>query len=131
MMIQSTPLDAESESIVTELIDAGFTVHRALGPGFLESIYRTALHLELDARQIPFECEKPVEVLYRSHRIPGQRVDLIVAGRVLVELKAVKQLEGIHHAIVISYLKTTGVRIGLLMNFHAVLFEDGVKRIVL
>lgn len=58
MMIQSTPLDAESESSVTEVIDAGFTVHRALGPGFLESIYRTALHLELDARHIPFECEK-------------------------------------------------------------------------
>ena len=114
MIIQSTPLDADSESIVTEVIDAGFTVHRTLGPGFLESIYRTALHLELDARHIP-----------------GQRIDLIVAGRVLVELKAVKQLEGIHQAIVISYLKTTGLRIGLLMNFHAVLFKDGVKRIVL
>lgn len=130
-MIQSSPLDPDCESIVTRVLDAGFTVHHTLGPGFLESIYRTALHLELDARHIPFECEKPVEVLYRRYRIPGQRVDLIVAGRVLVELKAVKQLEGIHQAIVISYLKTTGLRIGLLMNFHAVLFKDGVKRIVL
>jgi GxxExxY protein len=130
-MIHSTPLDPESESVVTDVIDAGFAVHRALGPGFLEGIYKTALHLELDARNIQFECEKMVDVLYRGYRIPGQRVDLIVAGRVLVELKAVKQLEGIHQAVGISYLKTTGLRVGLLMNFHAVLFKDGLKRIVL
>jgi GxxExxY protein len=61
----------------------------------------------------------------------GQRVDLIVADRVLVEVKAVKQIEGIHQAFVISYLKTTGLRVALLMNFHAFLFKDGVRRIVL
>jgi GxxExxY protein len=131
MINHSTPLDPESESVVTAVIDAGFAVHRALGPGFLEGIYKTAMHLELDARNIPFECEKGVDVLYRDYRIPGQRVDLIVANLVLVELKAVKQLEGIHQAVLISYLKTTGLKVGLLMNFHSVLLKDGLKRIVL
>jgi GxxExxY protein len=130
MMIHST-LDPETESVVTAVIDAGFAVHRALGPGFLEGIYKTAMHLELDARNIKFECEKAVDVLYRGYRIPGQRVDLIVSNSVLVELKAVKQLEGIHQAIAISYLKTTGLKVALVMNFHCVLFKDGLKRIVL
>ena len=131
MITEITPLDPETESVVTAILDSGFTVHRTLGPGYLESIYQTALQLELDARHIPFECEKPIEVRYRNYRIPGQRVDLIVADRVLVEVKAIKQIEGIHQAIVISYLKTTGLRVALLMNFHGVLFKDGVRRIVL
>jgi GxxExxY protein len=71
MMIHSTPLDPESESVVTAVIDAGFAVHRALGPGFLEGIYKTAMHLELDARNVRFECEKGVDVLYRDYRIPA------------------------------------------------------------
>jgi GxxExxY protein len=105
-------------------------VHRELGPGFKETIYERAFCLELESRGIKFECEKPVEVRYKQWRIPGQRIDLIVDGVVLVEIKTVNKLKKLHESQVISYLKTTGIRVGLLMNFNSVLFKHGLRRIV-
>lgn len=89
-------LPAAHEEIVTQCIDVGFTVHKTLGPGFRERIYETAYCLELDSRAIPFEREKKIIVKYKQWEIPGQKLDLIVAGVVLVELKAVPRLRRIH-----------------------------------
>jgi GxxExxY protein len=104
-------------------------VHRELGPGFREIIYERAFCLELESRGIKFECEKPVEVRYKQWRIPGQRIDLIVDGVVLVEIKTLSKLKKLHESRVVSYLKTTGLRVGLLMNFNSVLFKHGLRRI--
>jgi len=126
-----SPLSDEAEQAMTETIGCAIAVHKALGPGFLESIYKKAMHIEMTARGIPFESEKAVKVRYRDELIPGQRVDLIVRGVIVVELKAIKCFDEIHRAQVISYLKTTGLSGGLLINFHAPVLKAGLKRIVL
>ena len=124
-------LPPENEAVITSCIAVGMAVHRALGPGFKEKIYQRASALELDSRGISFEAEKEIEVVYRTWRIPGQRIDLIVKELVLVELKAVPKLKQLHEAQVRSYLKTTGLRVGLLMNFNAPVLKAGLKRIVM
>jgi GxxExxY protein len=126
-----SPLTPDAEETVTRTIGAGITVHTELGPGFLESIYKKAFALELTACGIPFESEKSITVNYRGTSIPGQRVDLVVADQFIVEVKAVPHLERIHEAQVISYLKTTGLRVGLLMNFHVEYLPQGLRRIAL
>ena len=124
------PIPPDTNAVVTEVIGAAITVHRALGPGFLERIYQEALCLELHARGIPFERERSVFVRYRDVPIPGQRVDLIVADCTIVELKAAARIDALQEARVISYLRSTGLRIGLLMNFNAPTLKAGLKRIV-
>jgi GxxExxY protein len=121
----------ELNRVSERIIGAAIAVHRELGPGFLESIYEQAMRLELEARGLRFECEKAIAVLYRGTPIPGQRIDLLVGGCVIVEVKAVSAIEPIHVAQVVSYLKTTGLRLGLLINFHERLLKDGIRRIVL
>ena len=123
-------LSDTDEKLVAEVIDCGFTVHASLGPGFRERIYNRAFCLELQTRRLSFETEKRILVRYKHWEIPGQQVDLVVGGVVLVELKAVPQLRALHHRQVLSYLKTMGLRVGLLMNFNVELFKQGVKRIV-
>ena len=132
MFIKNSPLlPPEDEALVTETIACAMAVHIELGPGFKERIYHDAMCLELDSRALKFECEKAVEVPYKSWSIPGQKIDLIVGGVVLVEVKAVAHLKELHRSQVISYLKTTGLRVGLLMNFNTRLLKHGLKRIVL
>ena len=126
----ASPLPQETEQIVTSVVDCGFTVHRTLGPGFRESIYKRAFCLELTSRGLAFECEKSIEVRYKEWRIPGQKIDLIVADVVLVELKAVPKLRDVHRKQVLSYLKTMNLRIGLLINFNTLLFKHGVRRVI-
>jgi len=116
--------------MVSLAIDCGFAVSRTLGPGFREKIYARAYCLELESRGIPFESEKPIEVKYKQWTIPGQRVDLIVAGVVLVEIKTVPNLRKLHELQVLSYLKTTGLNVGLLMNFNTLVFKNGLRRLV-
>jgi GxxExxY protein len=130
MFRKDSPLSESDEAIVTAALDVGYTVHRHLGPGFREKIYERAYCLELDSRGIEFECEKAIEVRYKEWNIPGQKIDLIVAKVVLVELKSVPRLRKLHRSQVLSYLKTTGLRVGLLMNFNAVMFKGNVQRIV-
>jgi GxxExxY protein len=125
------PVPVVLNRITERIIGAAMAVHRELGPGFLESIYAQALRIELTATGLAFEWEKPIDVLYRGARIHGQRVDLVVQGQVVVEVKAVSAIEPIHVAQVVSYLKTTGLRIGLLVNFHERLLKDGIRRVVL
>jgi len=124
-------LPGETEAVATNVIGAAIAVHRELGPGFLEKIYQEALCLELHANGVRFERGRPVSVRYRGVAIPGQRIDLIVAGCVLVELKAVVRIDLAHEAKVISYLKTTNLRLGLLLNFNCRTMKEGIKRIVL
>ena len=126
-----SPLPQKTEDIASQVIGSAIEVHRQLGPGYLESIYKRAMHLELDSRGLRFETEKPIFVTYRGHQIPGQRVDLIVEGSVLVELKSVRRLKNIHRSQVLSYLKTTNLRLGLLINFHVPLLRNGLRRVIL
>jgi GxxExxY protein len=124
------PIPVETERVATETIGAAIEVHRHLGPGFLERIYKEALCLELSARGVEFEREKSIAVFYKGVSIPGQRVDLVIANRVVVELKAVITLHLVHEAKLISYLRTTGLRLGLLLNFHERTLKAGLKRVV-
>src|SRR5688500_9211123 len=111
------PILPNVEEVAARTIGAAIEVHRTLGPGFLEKIYQEALCLELPSRGIDFERERPVAVHYRGVAIPGQRIDLIVDSCVVVELKAATRLDVVHDAQLISYLRTTGLRLGLLLNF--------------
>ncbi len=97
-----SPLTVEEETIVRKSVDVGYTVHRELGPGFKERIYEEAFCLELSSRGMSFERQKRIEVRYKQQSIPGQKVDLIVEGTVLIELKSVPRLRRIHKAQVIS-----------------------------
>jgi GxxExxY protein len=130
MLNKYTDLQPEIEAIVSSTIGCAITVHRELGPGFKESIYHVALKLELRSRGIAFETEKSILVKYREWTIPGQRIDLIVRGVVLVELKAIPRLRPVHKYQVQSYLRTTGLPIGLLLNFNVPLLKDGMQRIL-
>ena len=126
-----SPLDDYAERTMTETIGCAIRVHRELGPGFLESIYRKAMYLELQATGMSFESERPVKVKYRDAHISGQRVDLIVEGAIVVELKSVIRLDDVHLAQLMSYLRTTGLRGGLLINFRVPVLRRGLRRVVL
>ena len=112
-------------------IGCAIAVHRTLGPGYLESIYKKAMCIELESRGLQYVKERSIDVVYRGIPISGQRVDLIVEGLIVVELKAVESFAEIHRAQVISYLRTTGLRGGLLVNFRVRVLKDGLQRIVL
>ena len=127
----ASPLDPQAERTIENIIGCGVHVHRELGPGFLEAAYRNAFCLELAFRKLPFECERPVVVKYRDAPIARHRLDLVVCKSVIVELKAVRCLEEVHHAQVLAYLKATGIRVGLVMNFGGATLRAGLKRIVL
>jgi GxxExxY protein len=102
MLQNDSPLSDAEENVVHRVIGCAITVHRELGPGFREAIYKKAFCLELESRGLRFECEKAISVRYRQWQIPGQRVDLIVEGLVLVEIKTVSRLKELHRAQVIS-----------------------------
>ena len=105
------------EELTGAIIGAAMEVHRALGPGFLESVYRRAFEEEMSARGMCFEREKPLEVRYRGVQVGCFQADFLVARRVIVELKAAKGLSEVDEAQVINYLKASGIRVGLLFNF--------------
>ena len=127
----ASPLDSHAERTMTETIGCAIRVHRELGPGLLESIYRKAMCLELQAAGMSYESERPVCVKYRDVLISGQRVDLIVEGAIVVELKSVVRMDEVHLAQVMSYLRTTGLRGGLLINFRVPVLRRGLRRVVL
>jgi GxxExxY protein len=118
-MRAASPLSPEAERAMHATIGCAIAVHRALGPGYLESIYKKAMCVELGIRGLRYANEQSVDVIYRGIPISGQRVDLIVEGLIVVELKAVESLAAIHRAQVISYLRTTGLRGGLLAELSS------------
>jgi GxxExxY protein len=126
-----SPLTPEQEELISRIIGAAIEVHSHLGPGFMEKIYEKALCRKSSLCNIPFECQKAINVSYKDIQITGQQLDLIVAGEVIVELKAVDHLSAIHEAQLMSCLKTTGIKIGLLINFNVKLLKDGgIRRIL-
>ena len=112
------------------VIGAAIEVHRTLGPGFLESCYEQALCIELGERNIPFVRQVEVGVLYKGSLIGEARLDFVVDQRLVVELKATEGYASIHLAQVLSYLKTTGLALGLLINFNVLSLRHGVRRII-
>ncbi len=118
----------EHEELTGSVIGAAIEVHKVLGPGFLESIYENALARELQARGIRCERQVAVPILYRGSEVGQHRLDLLVAGLIVVELKAVKAVENIHFAVVRSYLRATGLEHGLILNFAKAMLE--IRRVI-
>jgi GxxExxY protein len=125
-----SPLSPAAERAMTMVLDRAIAVHKALGPGFIESVYKKAMCIALQRAGLRFECEKPIDVYYEGIPISGQRVDLIVEGLVVVELKSVQRLDDVHYSQLVSYLRTMHLRAGLLMNFRVPLLHQGLKRII-
>ena len=123
-------LPAEIEVVMHRIIGAAIEVHRHLGPGFLESIYHRALVVELLERGITHQNDVGVDIFYKGRRLQEYRLDLLVESVVVVEVKAVSQLDPIHSSQLVSYLKATSLRAGLLLNFNAVTMQAGIKRVV-
>ncbi len=117
------------EATSGRIIEAAIAVHKELGPGFLEPIYDRAMQVALRNRQIAHESQKRVQIRFEGEEVGEHRLDLVVAGEIVVELKAVKALQDVHFAQLKSYLKATGLHVGLLMNFNAPTLV--VKRVVL
>ena len=122
----------DEDALSKEIIGAAIEVHRNLGPGLLESAYEQCLAHELSLRGIAFERQKPVPVLYKDVKLDcGFRLDLLIQGKVVVEVKSVDRLNAVHEAQVLTYLKLTGCRLGMLLNFNERQMRDGIKRLVL
>jgi GxxExxY protein len=118
--------------VTQEVIGAAIAVHRALGPGLLESAYQECLCQELALRRIPFERQVPLPLEYKGIRCEcGYRLDILVAGAVVVEVKSIEAIAPIHEAQLLTYLRLGGWRVGLLMNFNVVVLKDGIRRRVL
>ena len=114
-----------------EVIGAAIDVHRALGPGFLESVYEEALCMELYERNIPFARQHEVIIRYKNREIGTGRIDILIDESLIIELKAVDALAPVHTAQLLSYLRITGYPLGLLVNFNVATLKDGIRRIAL
>lgn len=122
----------DDNCLTREIIGAAIEVHRALGPGLLESAYEECLAREIADREIPFERQRAIPVVYKGLKLDcGYRLDLLVAGKIVVELKSVEALGAIHDAVLLTYLRLSGCRVGLLINFNVPVLKDGIKRLVL
>jgi GxxExxY protein len=121
----------EADAVARTAVDAALAVHRTLGPGLLESVYEHCLAHELETRGILVQRQALLPVTYRDTKVDaGFRVDLVVGGMVIVEIKAVEQLLAVHEAQLLTYLKLSSMPIGLLINFNVVLLKHGLRRLV-
>jgi GxxExxY protein len=126
------PIPADADAIAKAVVNCAFLVHTKLGPGLLESVYEVCLAHELHKAGIAFEKQCSLPVVYDGIYLDaGLRLDFLVGGSLIVELKAVESLLPIHHAQLLTYLKLTGHRLGLLINFNVPLIKDGIRRVVL
>jgi GxxExxY protein len=121
-------LGLEQEELTGQIIGAAIEVHKVLGPGYLESAYENALVVELRARELPFERQLTVPILYRGSEVALHRLDLFVADQIVVELKAVKEIDDVHFAVARSYLRAVGREHGLILNFAKPTLQ--IKRVV-
>ena len=125
-------MDESRDALSGAVIGHAIEVHRALGPGLLESAYEECLCFELKQAGIPFRRQVPLPVTYKAVRLDcGYRLDLLIEERLVIELKTVERLMPVHDAQLLSYLRLGGYRAGLLMNFNVSVLRDGLKRIVL
>jgi GxxExxY protein len=127
MLEPSIELDAAANAV----IGAAIEVHRHLGPSFLESVYEEALAIELTLRNVRFERQKALSVNYKGHSVGEGRVDLLVDGKLIVELKAMEKVLPIHQAQLMSYMRAATSPLGLLINFNEKLLRSGIQRIVM
>jgi GxxExxY protein len=117
-------------NLTGEVIGAAIEVHKTLGPGLLESTYEECLCRELELRKIPYERQKELPIEYKGLKLDcGYRLDILVANRVILELKACESLQPIHEAQLLTYLELTGIKLGLLINFNVPMLKQGIKRI--
>jgi GxxExxY protein len=125
------PLPTETELLAKTVVDAAYKVHTTLGPGLLESVYETCLGHELRQRGVSTESQVVIPIVYEGLRLEGGlRIDMLVNKQVLVEVKAVDQMNRVFKAQVLTYLKLTGLRLGLLINFNVPLIKNGIERII-
>ena len=117
--------------MITRTIGCALEVHRALGPGYTEAVYHDAMALELAANGLPFDREFKLTVYYREQALRQHRLDLVVGGAIVVELKAVERLQRIHQMQLLTYMKAARLKAGLLMNFHAEYLKAELRRFVL
>jgi GxxExxY protein len=122
--------DSELDRLAGSVVDAALEVHRVLGPGFLETVYEEALGVELSLRSVVYRRQVPIALQYKGVAVGVARLDLIVGGRLVVELKAVESLLAIHMAQVLSYLKPTRGSLGLLINFNVPFLRQGIRRVI-
>ncbi len=122
----------ETNEITREIIDSAYKIHASLGPGLLESAYRTCLAYELRKKGLHVAEEKPIPLVYEEVRLDcGYRLDLFVENKVVVELKTVDAFNEVHVAQVLTYLRFSNTHVGLLLNFYVKSLKDGIRRIVL
>jgi GxxExxY protein len=121
--------DPELNRVTNAIIGAAIEVHRQLGPGLPESHYEEALAYEFELRRIPFERQVPVDVFYKNRKVGNFRADFVVQGAVLVEIKSVEAIAPLHPNQVVTYLRVTKLRLGLLINFNVAMLKDGLRRI--
>lgn len=120
------------EELTHEIRGAAIEVHKEMGPGLLESAYEECLCRELSLRGLSFQRQVPLPVTYKGVKLDcGYRLDLVVEDRVVLELKSVEAIEPIHKAQLLTYLRLSGKRVGLLMNLNTAVMKDGIKRMVL
>ena len=128
----NSPLSPEMEELSRVLVDSAFKVHQTLGPGLLGSVYEACLCVELGMRGIEYETQVPIPIVYEGVRVDaGLRLDILVEKSIILELKAVDKLLPIHQSQLLTYLKLSDLRLGLLINFNVDMFKQGVRRMIL
>lgn len=131
MNISNSIKNSEENELAKIAVNAGFNIHKILGPGLLESAYEECLFYELSKKGLIIEKQKVLPLVYEEVKLDaGYRIDLMIEGKLIVEVKSVENLNNLHIAQILTYLKLSKCRLGLLMNFNSVLFKDGIKRII-
>lgn len=127
-----TQEDIREDQAAKQIIDSAIAVHREMGPGLLESVYEICLTYELEKRNVKFVRQKPFPIIYDGHKLDCDlRLDLLVDDRVIVELKTAEKIIPLHEAQIMSYMKISQKRLGLILNFNAPLMKQGIKRFVM
>ena len=122
----------QHDPITHEIIGAAIEVHRLLGPGLLESAYEECLAHELTVRKLECRRQVPVPVVYKGVKLEcGYRIDILVAGRIVLELKSIEAIAPVHEATLLTYLRLSGNTLGLIINFNVPILKDGIRRFVL
>jgi len=125
-------IDKETNDLAYKIIGCAYKVHRELGPGLLESAYEACLCYELNKMNIAYERQKELPLIYDNAKIDcGYRIDILVERKIIIELKTVEQLLPIHTAQVMTYLRLSGIHLGLLINFFSTNLQHGIKRLIL
>jgi GxxExxY protein len=127
----ASTLPSALESLVERVIGCCLAVHRELGPGLSESVYQRACRIELEFSELTVDIERPVPIRYRGRVICTQRIDVLVERQVIVEVKSVERIHAVHIAQAVSYLRATGLRIALVVNFNVPFLKEGIRRVVL